>query len=253
MIRLKTQEDIEFLKEGGHILSEVLEEVGKRAKVGVSTYELNEYVEHVLHEKGAEPSFKNYPVGKGIFYPASLCTSINSIIVHGIPSKKDILKSGDVLGLDLGLKWHGLYVDGAITVGVGDISPIAQKLIDVTKECLDEALKIVKPGISIGDIGEKVQSIAELNGFGVIRDLVGHGVGYKVHEEPKIPNFGVKGQGEKIVPGMVLAIEPMLSSGGYALKYSSDGFGCELRDGSIGAHFEHTVAITEKGYILITI
>lgn len=252
MIRLKSDEDIENLKQGGKILAHILDEVEAAVQPGVTTWELNELAENLISKSGAEPSFKNYNMGKGIFYPASLCTSVNSVIVHGVPKKDEMLGQGDIVGVDLGLKWNGLYVDSARTIGVGKISELASRLIKVTEECLEQAIGLLRPGAKLGDLGARVESMAQENGFSVIRDLVGHGVGYKVHEEPKVPNFGLPGTGEAVVPGMVLAVEPMISTGDYKLKHSKDGFGCELADGSLGAHAEHTVAITRDGAIILT-
>lgn len=252
MVRLKSDDEIKTLEQGGQVLAHILDAIEAAVKPGISTWELNEKAEDFILKSKAEPSFKNYNMGKGIFYPASLCTSINSVIVHGVPKREEVLKPGDIVGIDLGLKWNGLYVDSARTIGVGDISELAQRLIKITKECLEQAIGMLRIGGKLGDLGAKVESLAKENGFSVIRDLVGHGVGHKVHEEPKIPNFGLPGTGETIVSGMVLAIEPMISTGGYKLKHSKDGFGCELADGSLGAHFEHTVAITQDGAIILT-
>jgi len=245
MINIYTDDEIKILREGGKILASVLFRVGKMVKPGVSTIELDGLAEKLIREAGGEPSFLNYKTAEDrIPYPASLCVSINDEVVHGIPGSRKI-KQGDIVSLDLGMKYKKLYTDMAVTVGDA-------KIIEVTKKCLDEAIKVVKDGARIGDIGFSIQSCAEKNGFGVLRDLVGHGVGHKPHEEPEIPNFGKKGTGEILKAGMVLAIEPMLTVGGSEVVLSSDNWTWKTKDGSLAAHFEHTVVITKNGAEIIT-
>lgn len=254
MISLKTKEEIEKLREGGKILAEILNTVAHLAKPGISTFRLNEIAEELIEKFGVRSSFKNYrPEKKSPPYPSALCTSLNDEIVHGVPSKERILQDGDVLGLDLGI-WHaGLCTDAALTVGIGAISKEAKKLINITKDSLYSGVKEAKIGNTIGDIGFAVSKTIEPYGFSVIRDLVGHGVGHGVHEDPQIPNYGQKGQGAKLKEGMILAIEPMIAVGDWKIKFSDrDAFGYVTADGSIAAHFEHTVAVTENGPEILT-
>lgn len=253
MISLKNSKEIEVLRRGGRILAEILAALRKEVRAGISTKYLNDYGEEMIFEAGAKPAFLGYlskAIGKP--YPASLCTSLNSVIVHGLPSESVLLKEGDILGLDLGLEFQGLFTDAALTVGVGEIGSEAQNLLSVTKRVLDLALLEVKPGNHIGDIGFAIETFIKSFGFSVIRDLVGHGVGFKLHEEPSIPNWGRKGGGEVLSPGMVLAIEPMVSIGSGEIKLSSDGWGYETQDKSLAAHFEHTVLVQENGNEVLT-
>jgi methionyl aminopeptidase len=224
-----------------------LDLVGSKVKAGVSTQALNDYAEELIARAGGAPAFKNY---KG--YPATLCTSVNSQIVHGIPSEKVILENGDIIGLDLGLVYQGMVTDMARTFAVGKISKEAKKLIQVTRECLTRAIKEIAPGKHLGDLSFAVQSHAEKNGFSVVRELVGHGVGREVHEDPPIPNYGEKGTDLILKPGMTLAIEPMINLGQWPARFLKDGWTVETRDGSLSAHFEHTVAVTEDGYEILT-
>ena len=221
------------------------------AKPGISTWQLNEFAEKEIEKAGGRPSFKNYGPKKNAF-PAGLCTSVNDVVVHGIPSQEEILKSGDIIGLDIGMEYKGLYTDTAITVGVGTISTTAQKLMDSTKKSLDSAIKLAKAGARIGDLSYAMQSTAEAAGFSAVRDLVGHGVGYDVHEDPPVPCFGKKGTGELLREGMVLAIEPMLCEQEYFVTVDPDGWTIRTADGGLSAHFEHTIAITKNGARILT-
>ncbi len=206
MIKIKNQEEIKIMREGGKILASVLSLVVKETKPGVATIELDQLAEKLIREAGGEPSFKNYKTADDkIPYPASLCVSINDEIVHGIPSARKI-KDGDIVSLDLGMKYKGFHTDMAVTIG-------DNKIVGVTKKCLDEGIKVIREGVHLGDISFAIQNCAEKNGFNVIRDLVGHGVGRELHEEPEVPNFGEKGIGPVLKEGMVLAIESMLTSG----------------------------------------
>jgi methionyl aminopeptidase len=253
MIKIKTEKEIEILREGGKKLAFVLSEVAKIAKPGVVTIELDELAEKLIREGGGEPSFKNYRTGDDrIPFPASLCVSINDEIVHGIPSKKRVLKEGDIVSLDAGMKYKGMYTDSCITVPVGDVNDKARRLMDVCKKALSVGIKTIKEGSYIGDIGFAIQTYAEKEGFGVVRNLVGHGVGYEVHEGPEIPNFGKKGEREKLKAGMVLAIEPMLTEGSYDTKLASDDWTWKTRDGKLSAQFEHTVVVTKNGFEILT-
>ncbi|MFA6553208.1 MAG: type I methionyl aminopeptidase [Patescibacteria group bacterium] len=247
MIRIKNAEDIAKLIEGGKRLAHVVHQVASAVRPGISTATLDELTEHLIAESGGQPSFKGYND-----YPASACISINEGVVHGIPSTKRKIKEGDVVGVDIGLEYQGLFTDMAVTVGVGKVSPEAKKLIEVTKKSLDRAIALVKPGVALGDIGHTVQQYAESFGFSVVKSLVGHGVGYAVHEEPKIPNFGKPGRGLRLSAGMVIAIEPMVNIGGDGVITLSDGWTIVTSDGAYSAHFEHTIAVTETGHRILT-
>ncbi len=248
---IKTEAEISTIAEGGKLIRDILYRTANLVKPGVSTWELNEFAENEIYKIGGRPSFKNYGPKKNPF-PAGLCTSVNSQVVHGIPSKDVILKNGDIIGLDIGMEYKGLYTDTAITVAVGTISPKVQKLIDTTKKCLTEAIKQAMNGNKIGDISHIIQKTAEDAGFSVVRDLVGHGVGYDVHEDPAVPCYGKKGTGPELKEGMVLAIEPMLCEGEYFVIFEHDGWTISTKDSGLSAHFEHTVAITKHGARVLT-
>ncbi len=252
MITIKTEEEIKILREGGNKLASVLYSVAKMVAPGVKTIDLDKEVERLVRESGGEPSFKNYktPDDK-IPYPASLCISVNDEVVHGIPSSR-ILKNGDIVSLDLGMKYKKLYTDMAITVGVGNISEKNKKLIEITKKALDVGIKTAKDGARIGDIGFAIQNFVEKNGFKVVKNLVGHGVGYKAHEEPEVPNFGKKGTGEILKAGMVLALEPMVVTGKSDIFLDKDEWTWKTKDSSLASHFEHTIVITKKGAEVLT-
>jgi len=254
MITIKSKEEIAILREGGKRLAFILNEVGKAVKPGVSTAELNDLVNKLADERGDTPSTLNYrPKGAKRAYPASICVSINDEVVHGIPNENPkILNEGDIVSLDMCLTHRGLVTDSAITVPVGKIDQVAQRLIDVTKESLYAGIKAAKGNKHTGDIGYAVSRVAKANGFSVIEDLCGHGVGYSVHEDPYVPNFGERGKGDKLKPGMILAIEPMLNEGGKEVYVDKDGYTFKTKDGSRSAHFEHTVAITSKGAEILT-
>jgi len=246
MINIKTEEEIKIIKEGGNILAEALKELEKMAKPGIATIELDRAAEAFILSRGAKPAFKGY---EG--FPYSLCASVNENIVHGFPSDY-ILKDGDIIGLDLGVFYKGFNTDMAVTVAVGNVSFEAKRLINVAKKSLRLGIKKAKIGNTIGDIGNTIQRFVEDQGFGIVRDLCGHGIGKSVHEDPKVPNFGKRGAGEKLVEGMVICIEPMVSVGDYNLKKSDDGYGYATKDDSLSAHFEHTITITEKGPRILT-
>ena len=247
----KTPEEIKLIEEGGKLLGAILRRTGEMAKPGVSTKTLNDFAEKAIRKVGGKPSFVGYG-GKRNPFPAGLCTSINDAVVHGIPSSKDILQEGDIVGLDIGMVYKGLYTDTAITVPVGKVSALAEKLIAVTKKALSESIKQVKPGNKIGDIAYATQKTAEDAGFSVVRDLVGHGVGYAVHEEPNVPNYGQKGKGLELVEGMVLAIEPMVCEKKPRIFFDTDGWTIRTHDGGLAAHFEHTIAVTKSGVKILT-
>lgn len=248
---VKSQKEIEIIAEGGKLLRDCLYRTADLVKPGVSTWELNEFAHAAIKKAGGKPSFIGYGP-KNNPYPAALCTSINDVVVHGIPRKTDILQEGDIIGLDIGMQYKGLFTDTAITVKVGKVDAKAEKLVSITKQCLDEAIKQARPGNRTGDIGFTIQSIAEAAGFSVVRDLVGHGVGYAVHEDPAVPCYGKKGTGELLEAGMVIAIEPMLTIGSHEIVFEDDGWTIATEDGSWSAHFEHTLAITNKAARILT-
>lgn len=253
MIRLKSKKEIEILREGGRRHAEILKEVAKAVKPGVSTKALDILAQKLIKEGGDKSAFLGYtPEGVSYPYPAALCVSINDEVVHGIPDKDVLLETGDIVSLDLGLKHKGLITDGAITVPVGKISSAAKDLLKATKEALTRAIKAAKPGNTTGDIGHAVESFVKPLGYGIVKILAGHGVGYSVHEDPYIPNYGKPGEGEKLVPGMVIAIEPMLNLGTGVVCSTDDEYTYVTKDGKISAHFEHTVSITEKGPVILT-
>ncbi len=248
----KSKEEIEILAEGGHKLAEILKELVKKCDVGVTAKELDDHAENRIKAAGGTPSFKGFG-SAGQEFPNAICVSPNSMVVHGIPYKELEFKNGDLIGVDIGMKYKGLFTDHAVTVAVGDASEEDQKLLDVTRQCLDIGIKESRVGNKLGDIGYAVQAYAEKQGYGVVRRLTGHAVGYDVHEEPRIPNYGKSGTGEELVEGAVLAIEPMIVLGGHDIKTSDDGWGVETADGTMSAHFEHTIAVTKDGPRILTI
>ncbi len=248
---IKTPEEINIIGEGGRLLHNILHSTAELIKPGISTWELNEFAEQEITRVGGKPSFKNYGPKKNPF-PAGLCTSVNSVVVHGIPSRDVILRDGDIIGLDIGMEYKSLFTDTAITVPVGKISDVAKRLLETTKKSLSAAIAQVRSGNRIGDIAFCAQTTAESAGFSVVRDLVGHGVGYEVHEDPMVPNYGKKGTGEVLREGMVLAIEPMLCEFDYFVVFEPDGWTISTKDGGLSAHFEHTVAVTKTGMRILT-
>lgn len=248
MIVLKTSRELAIMKEACIISAGALQTVARAVEPGVSTAELDRLAEEYIRSKGAVPNFKNY---QG--YPATACISINNEVIHGIPSKQRILKEGDIVSVDLGAMYEGYHGDNAATFAVGDVSPEAKRLMDVTRESLYEGINAARPGGRIGDISHAVQSYVEANGFSVVRQFVGHGVGTKLHEDPEVPNFGKAGHGFRLMPGMTLAIEPMVNAGDYQVRVLKDGWTTVTSDGSLSAHFEHTVVITEDGPKIMTV
>jgi len=246
MIVIKTLEEIKIMAEGGKILARIMKELEKRVKPGVTTKELDGVAETLILKSGGKPSFKGYQE-----FPASLCTSINEEIVHFPPSQRK-LKEGDIISLDLGLYYKGFHNDMAVTLPVGRISPETQRLIRVTKKALKRGIKKAKPGNTFGDIGNTIQRYVESQGFNVVRELCGHGIGKELHEEPQILNYGKRKSGPKIKEGMTFCIEPMVTMGDWKLKKPKDGYGFVTADGSLSAHFEHTLAITKDGVRILT-
>ena len=252
MTILKNIEDINKLREGGKIIASVLREVTSRILPRVKTIELDKLAEKMIREAGGRPSFKNYKTLDDKFpYPASLCVSVNEEVVHGVPGER-VLKDGDIVSLDLGMEYKGFYTDSAVTVSVGNTSEQAKKLIETTKKSLNLGVMAVKAGAFTGDVGYAIQSFAEKNGFNVVRKLVGHGLGRKVHETPEVPNFGAKGKGEILREGEVIAIEPMITAGRHDIYLDKDWWTWKTKDGSLSAHFEHTIIVTKTGAEIIT-
>lgn len=249
---IKTAEEIEILREGGKILAEILALVAEKVAPGISTYELDQYAYKLIKERGGDPAFLNYrPEGHAKPYPATLCSSVNSEIVHGIPKRGIILKEGDIVSIDLGIKYKDMYTDHAMTVPVGEISKRDQRLLDDTREALDIGIWAARGGATTGDIGYAIESFVH-NRYGIVKELSGHGVGKKIHEDPYIPNYGKAGKGTKLVPGMVVAIEPMLTSGSAHIYVADDGYTVKTEDGGRAAHFEHTILITEGDPEILT-
>lgn len=246
MIVCRSAAELERLARVNALVARVLVELAAMIAPGVTTAEMDAVAERRLREAGAEPAFKGYHG-----YPATICASVNDQVVHGIPSARK-LAAGDIISVDLGAKMDGFYGDSAVTVAVGPVSAEAAKLLDVTKQSLHEALAVVKAGARLSDIGAAVQRHVEANGFSVVREFVGHGIGATLHEEPQIPNYGTPGRGPRLAEGMVLAIEPMVNIGQAGVKVLSDGWTAVTKDGSLSAHFEHTVAVTADGCRVLT-
>ncbi|MBI4134949.1 MAG: type I methionyl aminopeptidase [Candidatus Sungbacteria bacterium] len=285
---VKTEEEIEILRKGGKILARILTRVQQHVAPGVTTEELDRHAELLIREAGGNPAFKGYRAFDAkVPYPASLCVSVNDEVVHGIPRRSRVLQEGDIVGLDIGMWWpthesrimshesqggrdssfkfpaegearHGRQVprpmvtDMAVTVGVGTISPEAAKLLQVTEESLYKGIERIKAGARIGDIGAEIQAHIERHGFGVVRELAGHGVGYQLHEDPYVPNYGSRGEGSVLHAGMVIAIEPMATEGKFAVVLDKDEWTFRTADGRLAAHFEHTVVVTEDGGLIVT-
>lgn len=252
MIYIKTGQEISAMREGGKILAQILIDLGQAVKPGIKTIELDRLAEKLVVKYGVVAAFKNYkPSFSDGGYPASVCVSVNEEVVHGIPGER-ILQEGDIVSLDMGVLHKNYFTDAAITVGVGKISQIAQKLIDATKQSLELGIEQAKAGNHLGDIGATIQKYAEANGFAVVRDLVGHGVGKFIHEAPEIPNYGKSGKGLEIKEGMTLALEPMINLGDWHVDILSDSWTFATRDKKLSAHFEHTIAITKNGPDILT-
>jgi len=247
MIIYKSEEEIRIMKRSNQIVAKILSELGLMIKPGIRTKDLNEYAERRTREMDAVPAFKGY---RG--YPASLCTSINEEIVHGIPSSRT-LRSGDIISLDFGVVYDGFYGDAAVTYPVGEITPQVEKLIATARESFAMGVAKIKEGNRLSDISYAIQSHVESQGFSVIRSFVGHGIGFSLHEEPQIPNFGSPGRGPKLKPGMVLAIEPMIATGNWEVEILSDNWTAVTKDRSLSAHYEHTVALTQNGVEILSL
>jgi methionyl aminopeptidase len=235
------------MRRAGEVTREVLQLVRSKVKPGATTYDLEKAAEARLKELGVKAAFKGYHG-----YPCALCTSVNSEVVHGIPSPKRVLKEGDIVSLDFGVVVDGYYGDSAITVPVGKVDATTEKLLKVTQESLQAGIAVVRPGATLGDVGAAVQGVVEAQGFSVVRDFVGHGIGSQMHEDPQVPNYGRPGRGMKLKAGMVIAIEPMVNAGGPDVVVLDDGWTAVAKDGSMSAHFEHTVAVIPTGARILT-
>ena len=248
MVALKTGRELSVMREACRISAGALKKAGEAVEPGVTTAELDRIAEQYILSQGGVPNFKNY---EG--YPATACISVNNEVIHGIPSKSRKLLSGDIVSIDLGAKFEGYHGDNAATFACGDVSEQAKRLMDVTRESLYKGIEAARIGGRIGDISFAVQSYVEQSGFSVVREFVGHGIGTHLHEAPEVPNFGNKGHGIRLLPGMTLAIEPMVNAGGYGVRVLPDGWTVLTKDGSLSAHFEHTVAITPDGPVIMTV
>jgi methionyl aminopeptidase len=244
---LKSSKEIEKMRRAGQVVREVLELVRAEVKPGATTLDLERAAESRLKELGVKAAFKGYHG-----FPCVLCTSVNSEVVHGIPSANRVLKEGDIVSVDFGAVVDGYFGDAAITVPVGNINPDAARLLAVTEQSLHAGIAAVKPGATLGDVGAAVQGVVEAEGFSVVRDFVGHGIGVHMHEDPQVPNFGERGRGMKLKAGMVIAIEPMVNAGKPDVQVLGDGWTAVAADGSMSAHFEHTVAVTATGARVLT-
>ena len=247
MIVLKTSRELAIMREAGRISAMALKVAGEAVEPGVSTWEMDRVARKYIESQGAVPSFLGYGG-----FPASACISVNNVVIHGIPSKHQIVKAGDIVSIDIGAIYEGYNGDNAYTFPCGDISPEAQRLLDATRESLYEGIAQAKAGNRLGDIGSAVQRYVEARGYSVVRDFVGHGVGAKLHEDPSVPNYGTPGRGVRLLPGMTIAIEPMVNQGGHKVQVQKDGWTTVTRDGKLSAHFEHTVAITPDGPVILT-
>lgn len=247
MIVLKTSRELAVMREAGKISQKALRLAGEAVEPGISTWEIDRLVRQYIEKMGATPSFLGY---EG--FPASTCISVNDVIIHGIPSRSTILKKGDIVSIDVGAYYEGFHGDNAWTFPCGEISGEAQALLDATEKSLFLGIEQARPGNRLGDIGHAVQAYVEARNYSVVREFVGHGVGAKMHEDPSVPNYGTPGRGVRLLPGMVIAIEPMINKGGCGLKILPDGWTTVTKDGSLSAHFEHTVAITPDGPVILT-
>ena len=247
-VSIKSAREIELMREAGRILAIVHEELGRAIRPGMSTWEVDALGERLIREHGCVPNFLHY---NG--YPASICVSVNDEVVHGIPKKTRILKEGDIVSLDAGLIYKGYHSDAARTHGVGRISPEAQKLIDVTKQSFFEGIKMAKEGNHLHDISAAIDDYVSGFGYGIVRDLVGHGIGASLHEDPQIPNFRQKKKGVRLQAGMTLAVEPMINAGGWEVNFLDDGWTTVTRDGSLSAHYENTILVTDGEPEILTL
>lgn len=248
MITIKTDAEIELMRESGRLTKNVLDLIGREIRVGMTTKDLDKIAYDYIKSCGGEPSFLGYSG-----YPASICASIDEMVVHGIPSDDIVIKDGQIVSIDVGVLYNGWQGDAARTFMVGNVSQEKKKLVKVTEECFFKAIENLHDGTPLGDIGYKVQTHAEANGFSVVRALVGHGIGREMHEDPSVPNYGKKGTGIRLKKGMALAIEPMINAGVYQVDFQSDGWGVVTRDRRPSAHYENTIVITDNGVEILTL
>ena len=248
MIQLKSPREIDIMAHGGQILGATVEMLRREVHAGMSTWQLDELAESFIRSHaGATPSFK------GLYgFPGSVCASINEEVVHGIPSRRRVLKDGDIISIDVGVKYDGFHTDSATTVAIGEVSEATKRLLDVTQQALAAGVDAARANNHVGDIGAAIQAVVEASGFSIVRDLVGHGIGVAFHEEPQVPNYGKPRRGTKLMPGLTIAIEPMVNAGGASTRTMPDRWTVVTVDGSRSAHFEHTVAITENGPRVLT-
>ena len=248
MVILKTARELKAMREAGRISAGALQQAGKAVEPGVTTSEIDSIVRSYIEKQGATPSFLGYGG-----FPASVCISVNNVVIHGIPNKQQKLRSGDIVSIDVGAKLNGYHGDNACTFACGDISPEARALMDATREALMEGISRAVAGNRLGDIGSAVQRYVEARSYSVVRDFVGHGVGAKLHEDPSVPNYGIPGRGVRLLPGMTIAIEPMVNLGTHRVRILDDNWTTVTADGKLSAHFEHTVAITPDGPVIMTL
>ena len=247
MIILKTNRELQFMKRAGRVAANALKIAGEAVEPGVSTWEIDRAAKKYIESEGAEPTFLGYGG-----FPATCCISVNQVVIHGIPSKKQIIREGDIVSIDVGATLEGYVGDNAWTFPCGKVSEEAQRLMDTTRESLFEGIKAAQPNNRLGDVGSAVQRYAEARGYSVVRDFVGHGVGAKMHEDPSVPNYGTPGRGVRLLPGMTIAIEPMITQGTYKVKTLDDGWTTVTADGKLAAHFENSIAITPDGPVILT-
>jgi methionyl aminopeptidase len=247
MIILKTNRELQFMKRAGRVAANALKIAGEAVEPGVSTWEIDRAAHKYIESEGAEPTFLGYGG-----FPATCCISVNQVVIHGIPSKKQIIQEGDIVSIDVGATLEGYVGDNAWTFPCGKVSEEAQRLMDTTRESLFEGIKAAQPNNRLGDVGSAVQRYAEARGYSVVRDFVGHGVGAKMHEDPSVPNYGTPGRGVRLLPGMTIAIEPMITQGTYKVKTLADGWTTVTADGKLAAHFENSIAITPDGPVILT-
>ncbi len=248
MIVLKTARELKIMREAGRIAANALKAAGAAVEPGVSTWEISHVARRTIEQAGAKPTFLGYGG-----YPASACVSVNNVVIHGIPSKKHIIREGDIVSIDVGATYEGFVGDNAYTFPCGKVSQEAQNLMDATRESLFEGIRAAVAGNRLGDIGSAVQKYAEARGYSVVRDYVGHGVGAKMHEDPSVPNYGTPGRGVRLLPGMTIAIEPMINQGVKEVKTLPDGWTTVTADGKLSAHFENSIAITPNGPVILTV
>lgn len=249
---MKSEREIEIMREAGRVVAEVLDIMQEHVAPGITTGELDTLAEEHIRRRDGSPAFKGYRMGPGRAFPASICASIDDVVVHGIPGSRKLLE-GEIISIDVGVLKDGYYGDAARTYAVGEVDETKQKLMQVTREALEAGIDKARVGNRLGDISSAVQKVVEQNGFAVVREMVGHGIGRKMHEDPQVQNFGTPGTGPELKSGLVLAIEPMVNAGGYRISFKADGWTTVTADGSPSAHFEHSVAITDNGPYILTL